>query len=463
MTAAGLVLSGCVTSPRLTAKPNLAAPGHFATARSFSAPAAEWPSESWWALYGDPQLNDLIATALRGSPDVAAAAARLSAARARAGAAEAELGPRVTLNASVSELKQSYDLGIPPQFVPHGLNSTGALTLNLNWDLDLWGRDRKLLAAATSEAEAAAADAAQARLVLSTSIASAYATLAQLYAERDVALRAAEVRTATFNLTSQRVTNGADTRAELSQAQAGPSQARADIAALDEAISTTKNRIAALVGEGPDSALTITRPALGSIKAFGLPPNLAADLIGRRPDVVAARLRAEAMNKRIGAAKAAFYPDVNLAGLAGAQSLPLSLLTDRGAETAQIGPAISLPILDSGRLRANYRGARAAYDEAVADYDGALTTALRQVADVAVAERSLTVRLAESRAALTADEDAYRVARLRYEGGLATYQSVLLVEDAVLESRRVVTDLDARAFQLDVQLVQALGGGFHGV
>ncbi len=220
---------------------------------------AAWPSDQWWTAYGDPQLNDLIATALRGSPDVAAASARLDAARAQARAADAALGPQVNLNASVTEYKQSYVLGIPPQFVPHGFNSTGALTLNLNWDLDVWGRNRKLLAAATSEAQAASADAAQARLMLSTSIASSYATLAQLYADRDVAQRAVEVRTATFNLTSQRVTNGADTRAELSQAEAGPSEARADIAALDESIASTKNRIAALVGAGPDRGLAITQ------------------------------------------------------------------------------------------------------------------------------------------------------------------------------------------------------------
>jgi NodT family efflux transporter outer membrane factor (OMF) lipoprotein len=447
----------------MSAKPNLAAAESYGTSKSFSAPSSAWPTDAWWTAYGDPQLDALIATALRGSPDVAMAAARLDAARAQARAADAALGPAVTLNAQASELKQSYLLGIPPQFVPHGFNTTGALTLNLNWNLDVWGRNRKLLAAATSDAQAAAADAAQARLILSTSIATSYATLAQLYAERDVAQRALEVRTETFSLTTQRVANGADTRAELKQAEAGPSEAKADVAALDEAIATTKNRLAALMGDGPDRGLTITRPAPGAPRAFGLPDNLAANLVGRRPDIVAARLRAEAMDKRVGAAKAAFYPDVNLAGLAGAQALPLNLLFNTGAETAQIGPAISLPILDSGRLSASFRGARADYDKAVADYDGALTTALREVADVAVAERSLTVRLAESRAALAANEDAYRVAKLRYEGGLATYQSVLLVEDAVLQSRRIVADLDARAFQLDIQLVQALGGGFRGV
>ena len=461
--AIAVMLSGCATPPRLTAKPNIAAPTSLATARSFTAPDAAWPTDAWWTAYGDPQLDRLIAAALKGSPDVATAAARLENARSRTRAADAALGPAVNLNAQASELKESYFQGFPSQFVPHGFNSTARLALDLNWDFDLWGRDRKLLAAATSEARAADADAAQARLILSTSVASAYATLAQLYAEREVAERAVALRGETLDLTARRVANGADTRAELQQAAAGPPEARADIAAIDESIGTTRNRIAALIGAGPDAGLAIQRPAAGVLRPFGLPSNLAADLIGRRPDIVAARLRTEAMAKRIGAARAAFLPNINLTAYAGAQSLPIDLLFNPGAQIAQIAPAISLPIFDSGRLAAGYRGARADYDEAVTSYDGVLITALRQVADAAVAERALAVRAAESRAALAANEDAYRIARLRYEGGLATYQSVLLVEDAVLQSRRIVADLDARAFLLDVQLVQALGGGFRGV
>ena len=461
--ASALTLAGCATPPRLGAKPEIRAATGFATDRSYASPDASWPADAWWTAYGDPQLDRLIAAALKDSPDVATAAARLENARARMRAADAVLGPNVTLNAQAAELKESYFQGFPSEFVPHGFNSTGRLALDLSWDFDLWGRDRKLLAAATSEAQAAGADAAQARLILSTSVASAYANLAQLYAERDVAERAVALRGETLDLTTRRVANGADTRAELQQAAAGPPQARADIAAIDESIGTTRNRIAALLGEGPDAGLNIQRPPAGVLRPFGLPANLAANLIGRRPDIVAARLRAEAMAKRIGAARAAFLPNINLTAYAGAQSLPIDLLFNPGAQIAQVAPAISLPIFDNGRLAASYRGARADYDQAVASYDGTLVTALREVADAAVAERALGIRRSESRAALAANEDAYRIARLRYEGGLATYQSVLLVEDAVLQSRRIVADLDARAFLLDVQLVQALGGGFRGV
>ena len=134
---------------------------------------------------------------------------------------------------------------------------------------------------------------------------------------------------------------------------------------------------------------------------------------------------------------------------------------DQVRRVGQAGPAVTLPIFEGGRLRANLKGARADYETAVASYDETLTQALRDVADAAASERALGDRLKQSADALAADEDAYRIARLRYEGGLSNYQSVLLAEDAVLTSRRTVVDLQARAFTLDVQLVRALGGGYQ--
>jgi outer membrane protein TolC len=134
---------------------------------------------------------------------------------------------------------------------------------------------------------------------------------------------------------------------------------------------------------------------------------------------------------------------------------------ESGSDVGSVGPAATLPIFEGGRLRANLRGAEADYDEAVATYDATLTQALSDVADAAQSERALTDRMAKSQAALDADEEAYRIARLRYEGGLSDYQSVLVVEDTVLADRRTVVDLKARAFTLDIQLVKALGGGFQ--
>ncbi|WP_245620113.1 efflux transporter outer membrane subunit [Phenylobacterium immobile] len=382
-------------------------------------------------------------------------------AEAAAGQTRARQLPTVRVNGSVQEAKQSYNNGIPADFVPRGYNSYGRLTLDFAWELDFWGRNRAAVAAAVSDARAAQAEAAEARLMLATGVAAAYADFAGLNAEREIAARAVDLQGQTAALVAQRVANGLDTRGEQRQAEAEPLQARADLAALDEQIALTRNRIAALLGAGPDRGLAITIPPPAALKPFGLPPAIAAELVGRRPDVTAARWRAEASAARMREARAAFYPNVNLAGFIGAQALHVDRLFNAGSDIGGVGPAISLPIFEGGALRAGLSGARADRDGAVAAYDGAVAEAFRQVADVVASETALAAQLSDSRAALAASEDAYRIARLRYEGELSTYSTLLQAEQQLLTRRRRLADLEARAFSLDVALVRALGGGFQ--
>jgi NodT family efflux transporter outer membrane factor (OMF) lipoprotein len=463
LTASVLALGACATVPDLGSAPNPKDARSLTASQSFAAPQASWPGDTWWNAYADPQLTGLIEAALKDSPTMAQAQARIGKSEAASREARAAYLPTLEADGSYSEVKESLNQGFPPQFaqfLPRGYNSEGYLALKFGYEFDFWGKNRAAVAAAASELRAAQAEAAETRLALSAGIALAYADLGRLYAEWDVAQRSAQVRDETATLVSRRVENGLDTRAELKQAEAGAPAARAQLAAVAEEIAQTKNRIAALMGAGPDRAMAIERPAAIQVKAFGLPTELAADLLGRRPDVVAARWRAEAAAKRIGAARAQFYPNINLAAYIGQQALFANLLFKGSSQIGGVGPAVSLPIFEGGRLRAQLRGARTNYDEAVASYDATLIQALRELADTAASERALAVRLTESRSALAADEEAYKLTRLRYEGGLANYQSVLLAEDAVLQARLIVADLDSRAFTLDVQLVQALGGGY---
>ena len=455
-----LALAGCATpGPRV---PTAAArsPESFETAKTFSAPVVGWPTLDWWKAYNDPQLDALIEEGLRNSPSLAGAGARLRAAQASAAGARAAAGPDAALNLGVEEQKQSYNSGIPAPFVPHGYRDYTRDTLDFSYAIDFWGKNRAAIAAAASQARAAGAEAAEARLMLSTAIASAYADLARLAAERDIAAQALDVRQQTADLAVRRVKSGLDDRGEERQAEAGPPAARARLAALDEEISQTRDQLAALIGAGPDRGLSIALPAQTAPAAFGLPSDLALDLIGRRPDIVAARWRAEAASRRVKQASASFYPNVNIAAFFGTQSLRLANLAQPGSDIGSVGAALSLPIFDSGRLRANLNRADAERDEAVDSYNEALTNALRDVSDVAASARALAARLDETRAALTANEDAYRIATQRYKGGLSNYQTVLIAEDAVLAQRLAVADLESRRFTLDVALVRALGGGF---
>jgi NodT family efflux transporter outer membrane factor (OMF) lipoprotein len=458
MSLAVLALAGCAGGPTPAER---TAPA-VESAKTFAGPVADWPSDKWWAAYNDPQLTTLIEEALVQSPTLAQASARMRRSQALARQAGAANLPSLSLEGGVQEVKQSYNTGIPPEFLPQGYNDVGRLNLDFSWELDFWGRNRAAIAAASSEARAASADAAEARLALSTSVASAYADLAALYRARTVAERTIAVREQTLDLAQQRVDNGLDTQAELNQAKAGPPSARADLKAIDEQITITRNRLAALIGAGPDRGQAIAPPGEARLATVGLPQSLAADLIGRRPDVIAARWRAEASRSRIKEAKAAFYPNINLTAAIGYQSLFVDRLFDGGSDYGSVGPAISLPLFQGGRLKGGLDAAVAGRDEAIASYDAVVLNAFEDVANVVASQRALDGRLSDSQEALSASEAAYQVTRTRYEGGLTNFQAVLISEQQVLTQRRIVADLESRRFSLDIALVRALGGGFNG-
>src|SRR5438309_2036986 len=452
-----LLSSACASVPDLGARPMPRAAGDYASRASLAGTQSAWPAAGWWRRYNDPQLDRLMDEAVAGSPDLAAAAARFRRAQGLAQQAGAALLPSIDASASGTEQKQSRNTGLP---VRGGWHDTGVAALGFSFDLDLWGKNRAALRAANKDAEAAQYDADEARLVITTGIAATYSDLAALYAQRDSFDSALDIRTQTLKLVQQRVAAGLDSDAELRQAEARIPQTRADLAATDEAIMLSKHALAALIGDGPDRTLTIGRPAAGAVQTQGIPANASIDLIGRRPDVAASRARVEAAGQRIKEARAAFYPNINITALVGFQALGLGNLFSSGSQFASATPAISLPLFHGGALQGQYRGRRGEYDEAVALYDGQVVQALRETADAVTSRNMLVQRLAESRRALAAYEEALRLARLRYEHGLSTYLDVLTAQESVVSARLAVAQLETRAFTLDVQLVRALGGGF---
>ena len=455
-----LSLAACASFPEREPRAQIKPVDRYASAQAFAAPAAAWPEEAWWSGYRDAQLDALIAEALAGAPNIAVAEARLRRAQALAQVSGAATRPQVTLNASASQQKQSSNYLSPAAATPQGWNDYGRASLDFAWELDFWGRNRAALAAATSEAEATRADLAQARLTLATSIASAYAELARLHAALDTAQSALDVRARTTELFGQRRANGLETLGSVRQVQARHAAAEADLRALEEQLTLQRHRIAALMGAGPDRGLAIRRPAVDLSRPFGLPERLEAELLGRRPDVIAARLRAEAAARRIDQAQAAFYPNVNLVAFIGLQSLGLNMLGSGGSTIGSVGPAVSLPVFDGGRLRGQLRASDAEYAEAVASYERTVVQALQDVADAAASRRALGGQLEKTGEAVDASREAWRIQNDRYEGGLSTYLEVLSAEDTLLSNLRTLSDLRARAFALDVALVRALGGGY---
>ncbi len=456
-----LGLGGCAAVPDLGPKPLPRAADSVAAERSFAGATAQWPRDTWWTAFGDPQLDTLIDEGLRNSPDMAAAAARFRKAAGLAQQAGAPLLPSVDAGGKATLNKQSYNNGFPKDFVPHGWLDTGDLNVSIGFDLDLWGKNRAALAAATSEVQAAQYDVQQARLALATGIADAYANLARLYEERDIQQATLKLRTSSRDLVVQRQRNGLETRGSERQADATVATARANLAAAQEAITLRTNQIAALIGAGPDRGLDIARPRLASLASGGLPAGVTTDLVARRPDVAAGLARVEAAGNRIKVARADFYPAIRLDALIGLQSLGLDQLFKQDSLYGNVGPAVSLPIFHGGAIAGQYRSARATYDEAVANYDKSVLGAYQDVADAVTSRSMLAGRLADARAAVTASQQAYDIARLRYQGGLSTYIDVLTVEDRLLVARDALAALEARAYTLDIALIRALGGGFQ--
>ncbi len=455
-----LATAGCAQLPRMDSAPSMRKVEQLGTANSFSAPATAWPGDQWWQAYGDPQLSGLIDEALQGAPDLQLAQARLAAAGAVVRSAESTRIPEVTGSAAITEQKQSYNYLFPRQTLPSGWTDYGLATLNFSWELDFWGKNRSALAAALSDREAAGFEYAETRLLLSTSVAAAYAGLVDLYTLRDNAAETLKLREETVKLFRQRHDFGLENLASVRQVEARRASAEAELLSYDERIGLQGNAIAALLGAGPDRALAITRPSAQFANSTGLPANLAADLLGRRPDILAARSRTEAAAHRIDEKKAGFYPSVNLVAFVGLQSLGVGNLTEAGSQVGSAGPAVSLPIFNTRRLQGALRGARAEYDASVATYNATLSQALHEVADAATSRKALDGELQASRAAVTAAAEAHQIVRRRYEGALATYLDVLEAEDELISARRAEAELETRALILDVSLVRALGGGF---
>lgn len=439
----------------------------YATQRSLGPPTATaWPSDDWWTAYNDPQLTALIQEALKGAPDLKVAEARVRAAEAQTEVQRAALLPNASASGNIMETGVELNAeGVPAnfkQFLPTTIQPFTELSAKAAYEVDFFGKNRAAVAAASSEAEAAEFELRASRLQISTAVASAYADLVRLTADRQAALDAVKVRGDTLTLVADRVKNGLENQGQQAQSSAERNVSLGDVAAIDAQIDQVRHQLAALVGAGPDRGLDVT-PNLGSISApWGLPSNLPADLIGRRPDVAAARLRAVAAAERIKVAHADFYPNFNLS----ASVLDLSFTPDQifthGIVLAQAGPAVSLPLFQGGRLEGAYRNAGAEYQSAVATYDKTVSDALKDVADAVSLQKALAVQLQYADKAVGDSRRAYDLAVMRYKGGLSPYLVVLTAQSTLITQERAQADLKAQTLAANVALVRALGGGFIG-
>lgn len=455
--AAAMALAGCASTRGLAPASAPLDADSLATGRSLDAQAAAtFPSVEWWRAFQDPQLDALVDEALAGTPSLAAADARARQASAQAGLANAVRKP--TLGASV----RATGVQVPETLVepPMGgdFNASTAVTLDFAYAPDLWGGQRAKYEAAVGEARAAAIDAQAARLALAANVASTYIALGAAFDALDAAEAEAARTGALAALEKQRVDAGIDNAGLLRQQQAAIASARQQAQAATQRIAALRNALAALLGAGPDRGLSIARPAL-DLAAPAVPDVLPSELLGHRPDVVAARWRVEAASRGIDNARAAFRPSVNLTALVGLAAPDLGDLFGSDALLAFGGPALSLPIFEGGALRAQLQDRNASYDLAVAAYDQALVGGLREVADAVQALRALDAQLASVDEARAAAAKAFEIASDRHRAGLGNRLDVLVVQQPLLQLDQQRASLRAQRLQAAVELDRALGGG----
>jgi NodT family efflux transporter outer membrane factor (OMF) lipoprotein len=421
--------------------------------------AVEWPQQQWWRRYADPQLDTLVEEALARSPSMTAAQARLAQANAAVRGARAPLMPAVDANYSLTrEHLPKHYIYQPP--MAGSVSSDTRLALDFSWELDFWGKNRARLDAAISQQAAAQADTHAARNLLSRAMVRSYLNLQNAFAQRQVLQRIVKQREDALQLTHDRQRAGLDTQVEVKQAETSLAAARVELTQIETTLAQLRNQVAALAGSGPARGQSIQEATL-TAPAGVVPNEVPLNMLGHRPDVVAARWRAEATQHNIDAARAAFYPNINLVAFAGFQAIGTGNLLDAGHAAAGIGPAISLPIFHGGALNANLASQRAQADLAASDYNQIVLDAVNQAADAIDALRLIGDERMQQRQARTAIDAAYDLAVQRYRAGMGDYLTVLIAQTGVLTQARMDTDLQFRAYQLDADLAYALGAGFE--
>ena len=413
----------------------------------------------WWDAYGDAQLSKLVSMALSDNPSMQVTQSRLRRVLAMETYTRGAGKPQLQATGEVDRQHYSEHGLFPPPLGGASL-TTGTLQLESSWELDLFGRQRAELDAAIGQTRASQADMQAAGLMLSTQVARAYAQLAHLQALRDVNTRTLAQREEMLSLIRQRVQAGLDTQVELKQGEGALPDVRMQIEALDEQISLTRHALAVLTGQAPQ-ALDQLQVAPDSIKLLPSPPHIPVDLLARRADVMAALWRVQASGHQVDAARAMFYPNIDMTSYAGYNAIGLDQLLKLSSLQWGLMPAIHLPLFDADRRRANLQGKVAEQDAAQASYNQVVLQAVQEAADHISSTQSIARQQHEQAAAQQSVEDAYSLATSRYKAGLGTYLTVLSAESAVLAQRRQAVDLHASAFDAQLALIRALGGSLQ--
>ena len=459
ITALALALAGCATPlPDTHPLPKRDVAGAELSA-GIKLAHEGWPEAQWWTAYHDEQLNALIKQALANGPSLEVAASHIGAARSALSRTIADLGLDASLYGNANRQRYS-GTGLFPAPIGGSYFTEETLRLDLHYNFDWWGKNRAQVASAVGELNAGRAAYAEAEQALAAAIAQSYFRLQGAWARLANTGQIAAAQTALAQDKARRVARGLGNADEQRAAEQELNLVRKQQAQLQSDIEHEREALRALAG-ADNQALADLHPVALNAAPHKLPARLGLDLLARRPDLQAARWKLEASLSKIDAAKAAYYPDVNLTGSIGLDSVKIENLLQTASRTLYIGPTVSLPLFDSKRLDAQLDSARTARNERIAEYNQAVVDAVRDVAQGGAQLQGIEQQIAQQQAATTLARAQLASAQARMEHGLADNGSVLNARLALLKQQDAGLYLQQVQLLAEVALTNALGGGYH--
>jgi NodT family efflux transporter outer membrane factor (OMF) lipoprotein len=454
-----LALSGCAVGPNYK-RPAVALPADFRGADEREN-ANSLADVKWFDLFQDDVLKQLIQTALERNYDLRIAAERVLESRARLGITRSNLLPTFNGTAQYTA-NNSSEIG-SIAFLPAGRKADVSYTqagFTLGWELDVWGRIRRLTESA--RAQYLASDEAR-RGVITTLVADVtthYFQLRELDLELDIARKTREIAENSLRLTTLRRNSGAATGLDVHQSEQFLYTATAQIAVIERSIGQTENAINLLLGRPPGDVAR-GKALQDFIAPAEVPPGLPSKLLERRPDIRQAEMSLVSANAEIGAAKAQYFPQISLTGFLGGQSRALTELFTSAAGFSNFSPGATLPIFNAGRIRSNVRLTEAQQRETLINYEKTIQNAFREVSDALIGYRKTSEQRAQQELLVKALIETDRLSTLRYRGGLDSYLQVLDAERNLFQGQLLQSQLRREELLAVVQLYRALGGGWQ--
>lgn len=449
-----LLIAGCAVGPRFKT-PAMDAPAVFRGATEGGTNSLG--DLDWWQLFQDPVLRDLIRTALTNNYDLRVATARVEESRALLAQSRSLYYPQVTYQGAAGG-GRNVEGGVPID-TGKGAGKGNDLTGNVSWEIDLWGRLRRLNESARAQYLATEEVRRNVTISLVSSVAESYFQLLALDDELAIARDTTNSFAQSLKLFNERLQGGVASRLESSAAEAALASAAATIPELRRQIAIQEDQLQVLLGSNP-GPIERHPAALHEETLPEIPPGLPSSLLERRPDIRQAAQLMRSANAQVGVATANFYPQITLTGLLGEVSPELTPFTAGAVSAWSLGAGLTGPIFQGGLLRGELRQARAAWDEARLGYQATVLNAFREVSDALTSRQELaSERLLQGRA-VSAYQEAVAVANQRYVGGQASYYELLQEQQLLFPAQNALTQTHLNQLLTTVQLYKALGGGW---